>query len=448
MKPALPFQDSAKPVAVLGLGRTGRAVSRLLDRRGYGVVALDTGESAGILHSAGELAAAGISSRVGADAITDAGAFSWAVLSPGIDPATPIVLQFLEAGIPIYSEIEVAWRCCDAPVIAITGTNGKTTTTGLIEHLLLFAGLRAVACGNIGRTFSEAILETPGADYFVVEVSSFQLEACSSFAPRVAVWTNFSANHLDRYRDVDEYFDAKARIFLWQTANDFAVHQLGTRLPEVIPSRKVTFSSVSQDSDWTLCDGWICRFGERILDQSQTRLPGVHNAENLMAALAAVEAAGVNLGAVVEGASSFDPPAHRCEPVLELEGVLFVNDSKSTNLDALEKAIRSQSRPLVLIAGGKDKGFGYAALSDLVREKVSHAVLIGQMRDRIAEDWPHTQCRKAASVDEAVVEARKLAVPGGVVLFSPGTSSFDMFRDYEERGEAFRRAVLALRPQE
>jgi UDP-N-acetylmuramoylalanine--D-glutamate ligase len=444
MKPALPASAPDKPVAVLGLGRTGRAACRLLLGQGFAVEALDSGTGPGVESAALEMRQLGVPSHTGESAAGQADRFSWAVLSPGIDPQTPLVRAFTETGATILSEIELAWRCRTAPVIAITGTNGKTTTTGLIEHLLVSAGRRAVACGNIGRTFSEAILENADAEFFVVEVSSFQLEACSSFAPKVAVWTNFSANHLDRYRDCDEYFEAKARIFLWQTDTDTAVHQFGTRLPESIKARTITFSATSNESDFTLRDGWICRDGKQILEQSATRLPGIHNAENLMAALAAVNAVGIEICPAPAGTATYEAPAHRCEPVREIDGVLFINDSKSTNLDALEKAIRSQNRPLVLIAGGKDKGFDFAPLKELALEKIRHAVLIGQMRDRIAKDWEGVPCVKAENLPSAVQRAKTLSEPGGVVLFSPGTSSFDMFRDYEERGEKFREAVQSV----
>jgi UDP-N-acetylmuramoylalanine--D-glutamate ligase len=444
MKPSLPTATSDKPVAVLGLGRTGRAACRLLREHGFGVEVLDSGSGDDVDKALAELVTMGIPAHTGQNAIGRGKKYSWVVLSPGIDPRSPIVEQFSAMDVPLLSEIEVAWRCCDATVIAITGTNGKTTTTGLIEHLLIKTGHRAIACGNIGLTFSEAVLDHSNADFFVVEVSSFQLEACSSFRPKASVWMNFSPNHLDRYRDVDEYFTAKARIFLWQTKDDFAVHQLGSRLPADIKAHQTTFSATLTGGDFSLQGGWICKGDERILDQSRTCLPGIHNAENLMAALAATNAVGIDIMTAAKAADGYEAPAHRCEPVGEIDGILFVNDSKSTNLDALEKAICSQSRPLVLIAGGKDKGFNYAPLAELAAQRVRHAVLIGQMRNRIAEDWAGTHCVKSDSLAEAVEQAKKLSTKGGVVLFSPGTSSFDMFRDYEARGDAFRHAVLSL----
>lgn len=443
MRKPWPQLNAAEVVTVFGLGRSGRAAARLLRRRGCAVQVVDSQAGPAQEETAAELEKEGIGCHLGEAAAPAALAGAWAVLSPGIDPAVPLVRDFVATGRPVLSEIELAWRASSGRVVAITGTNGKTTTTELTKHLLNGLGVQAVACGNIGRTFSEAVLEDAGTEVFVVEVSSFQLEACSLFAPEVAVWTNFSANHLDRYRDEDEYFAAKARIFAAQDSTQWAVVQLGGRLPE-LHARTITFSAEVGEADFTLRDGWICRGEERWIEQSTTRLPGPHNAENLMAAGGVLTALGYPLAAAVQSASTYTPPAHRCEPVAEIDGVLFVNDSKSTNLDALARAVLGQTRPLVLIAGGKDKGFDYAPLAGLVREKVRHAVLLGQMRERIARDWPGVPHTLAESLPEAVRLARDVAPPGGVVLLSPGTSSFDMFRSYEERGEVFKEAVRAL----
>jgi UDP-N-acetylmuramoylalanine--D-glutamate ligase len=440
MRKPWPNLDSRESVTVFGMGRSGRSAARLLRARGCAVRVVDSQDTPSLRTLAEELESEGIATKLGAEAGAAALDGAWAVLSPGIDPAVDLVRDFSSTGRPILSEIELAWRASSGNVVAITGTNGKTTTTELTQHLLAGLGVTAVACGNIGLTFSEALLAQPQTEVFVVEVSSFQLEACSLFAPEVAVWTNFSANHLDRYRDEEEYFLAKARIFAAQTATNWAVVQAGSRWPE-IAARKLTFSAQGEAADFTLRDGWICRGEERWVEQAGTQLPGPHNAENLMAAGGVLTALGYSLPAAAAHVADYTPPAHRCEPVAEINGVLFVNDSKSTNLDALARAVQGQNRPLVLIAGGKDKGFDYAPLADLAREKVRHAVLIGQMRERIARDWSGVPCTLADSLPHAVELARQVVPPGGVVLLSPGTSSFDMFRSYEERGEVFKEAV-------
>jgi len=442
MKPNWNISENSR-VAVLGLGRSGRAACQLLARHGAKVTALDSGTGSVLEEAVAGLRQSGVDCRIGGEATCGASEFDLAVLSPGIDPAVPMVDDFRQAGVEIISEVELAWRACDSTVVAVTGTNGKTTTTSLTAHLLANLGHSAVACGNIGAPFSEVLLEKPDTEIFLIEVSSFQLEACSSFRPKVAVWTNFSPNHLDRYVSVDEYFEAKARIFSHQEKDDFAVVQLGARLPD-IPSQPIRFSATVATGDFSLRGTEIVFHGQTILDQSTTHLGGPHNAENLMAAFGVLHALGIDPAKAAAAARTFLPPEHRCEVVVERNGILFLNDSKSTTLDSLEKALNAQTRPVILIAGGKDKGFSFAPLAGLVREKVTHAVLIGEMRSRIASDWTGVRCPEAESLEEAVSKAADLAPPGAVVLFSPGTSSFDMFRNYEERGTAFKNIVLSL----
>jgi UDP-N-acetylmuramoylalanine--D-glutamate ligase len=367
--------------------------------------------------------------------------FDFAVLSPGIDPVVPLARRPVEAGIPLLGEIELAFRSCRCPVIAITGTNGKTTTTGLTAALLAGAGFRTEACGNIGLPFSAVAARSADLDAVVVEISSFQLETVETFRPRVAVWTNFSANHLDRYPDTAAYRAAKLRIFDRQTAEDFAVVNARLELPE-LRARRVTFTATpAVEADFTFQDGAIWHRGRALLELSATRLRGPHNAENLMAAFGAGMCLGADLADMARAASDYAPPPHRCEFVSGAGGVTWINDSKSTNLDALAQALRGQNGGVVLIAGGKNKGFDFAPVADLVAERVHDAVLIGEMSDSIARDWPAVPCRKADSLEAAVAAAAACARPGDTVLFSPGTSSFDMFRSYEERGELFKKFV-------
>ena len=437
-RPSLPTS-----AAVLGLGRTGRAAARFLRARGLDVVVLDEAESPTLAVHAAALASEGIRCHLGVHEWPSPEIPPLGILSPGIEDSSPLAQAFLTGGGELISEIELAWRHAPGTVIAITGTNGKTTTTGLIAHLLQALGLSAAACGNIGRPFCEVLLEEPSTEFYALEISSFQLETCRSLRPRVAVWTNFSPNHLDRYPGVDEYFAAKARIFLWQTEDDWAVVQAGSPLPE-IRARRIQFSSGDSMLDFSLHNGWIHFRGAPLLEQNSTHLPGPHNAENIMAALGTIAALGLDLSAAASAVPSFLPPAHRCEPIREHQGVLWINDSKSTNLDSLEKAVLSQSRPLILIAGGKDKGFSFSPMAQTVRSHIRETVLIGQLRDSIARDWAPLPCHPEDSLAAAVSRAASLARPGDTVLFSPGTSSFDMFRDYEDRGEQFRKLVLAL----
>jgi UDP-N-acetylmuramoylalanine--D-glutamate ligase len=432
---------TGKHAAVLGLGRSGEAAARLLLGSGAAVTVLDSGDPAARRTAAEQLSSRGARVVLGNDALRCAQEFDFAVLSPGIDPVVPLARRPVEAGIPLLGEIELAFRSCRCPVVAVTGTNGKTTTTG--------AGLRTEACGNIGLPFSEVASRSSSLDAVVVEISSFQLETTDTFRPRVAVWTNFSANHLDRYPDTATYRAAKLRIFDRQTAEDFAVVNARTDLP-ALRARRVTFTAARADeADFTLGAGdMILHRGTPVIALSETRLRGPHNAENLMAALGAGLCLGLDLSAMLPAARTYAPPPHRCEFVRELDGVTWINDSKSTNLDALSQALRGQTGGIVLVAGGKNKGFDFAPVADLVRERVHDAVLLGEMRASIARDWADaTACHPVDSLEAAVARARGLARPGDTVLFSPGTSSFDMFRSYEERGDLFKQLTTQLQPR-
>ncbi len=434
-------------VAVLGLGRSGEAAAALLLDHGAEVTVLDSGDPAPRRDAAVKLSSRGARVVLGNDALRCAQEFDFAVLSPGIDPVVPLARRPVEAGVPLLGEIELAYRNCRCPVIAITGTNGKTTTTGLAAALLGAAGLRAEACGNIGLPFSEVAARSTQLDAAVVEISSFQLETIDTFRPKVAVWTNFSANHLDRYPDVAAYRAAKLRIFDRQTADDFAVANARWELP-ALRARRITFSAArSAEADFTLQGSIILHRGEQLMDMSETRLRGPHNAENLMAAFGAALCLGADPATMVAAARAYTPPPHRCEFVRELDGVAWNNDSKSTNLDALAQALQGQSGGVILIAGGKNKGFDFAPVASLVGARARAAVLIGEMRETIAAQWP-VPCHPVDSLAAAVETARGLARRGDTVLFSPGTSSLDMFRSYEERGDLFKNLTHQLKPEE
>jgi UDP-N-acetylmuramoylalanine--D-glutamate ligase len=277
-----------------------------------------------------------------------------------------------------------------------------------------------------------------------VEVSSFQLETIKTFHPSIALWLNFAPDHLDRYRSVGEYRAAKLRLFENQTADDVAIINANEELPE-LRARKISFSAYSNRGDFRLSEGAILFQNQPVLRMNQTKLRGAHNIENLMATLAAGHARGVSFEQMVPPLSAYEPQPHRCEFVRQINGVDYINDSKATNLDALEKALQAQSKPVVLLAGGKDKGFTYESLRALVKEKVRATVLIGEMAKQIARDWDGAaKSELATSLADAVERARAIAQAGEVVLFSPGTSSFDMFKSYADRGDQFRALVQAL----
>ena len=437
---------SGKNAVVLGLGHSGEAAARLLHEEGARVTVCESNDNPALREKAAGLEAAGISVLLGSAADTDATRYDIGVLSPGIDPAVPLVQNVLRKHVPLIGELELAFEECLCPVVAITGSNGKTTTTELTTAMLTGAGVRTMASGNIGLPFATAVRQSNALDVMVLEVSSFQLETTKTFRPHVAVWLNLSQNHLDRYRAMEEYRTAKLRIFTQQTAEDFAVINARESLP-ALAARTITFSAHTDAADFTLRGGVISYQGQPVLDQSTIRLQGIHTAENLMAAFGTGLALGVDLDRMAAAVADYTAPAHRCEFVRDFENIHWINDSKATNLDSVEKALLSQQRPVILIAGGKDKGFEFDSVAPLVRERVRAAVLIGEMKDRIARSWPDTDCRITDSLEEAVPIARDLAAPGDVVLFSPGTSSYDMFRNYGERGNRFKDLVNTLTPK-
>jgi len=436
-----------KKGVVLGLGRSGLAAARLLKRSGAEVTVCDSGESSALMERAELLRREGVVVILGVEATLDPALYDVAILSPGIEETVPLVTNVLRKSIPLIGELELAFTLCPFEVVAITGTNGKTTTTELTTLMLRGAGLRAASCGNIGTPMSELLDGLSIWDVLVAEVSSFQLETIRTFRPKVALWLNLSPNHLDRYPSMEEYRMAKLRIFQNQREEDWAVIPQHTQDfdPAALKARHLTFSLQGTDADLTLHDGHLIRYrGEEVMNLSKSRLRGPHNAANVMAALATGIALGADAARMANAILEYTPPAHRCEFIAERDGVSWINDSKATTLDAMEQAIRSVHGALILIAGGKDKGFGFSSIAPLVRERVGLAILIGEMRHRIARDWYPVHCLEAASLQEAVETARIEAKPGTTVLLSPGTSSFDMFRDYVERGETFRRLVLKL----
>ena len=431
--------------AVLGAGLSGTAAALLLKAEGAQVTVLDNAEEKNLLKSTiDNLRAQGIRVICGPDADRDSSTYEMVVLSPGIDPASPLARKFSSRKTDVIGELELGWRFCSLPVIAVTGTNGKTTTTELLAQMLNACGQRTIACGNIGKPLSEVALGKNQFDVLTVEVSSFQLETIKTFRPSIALWLNFAPDHLDRYRTVAEYRAAKLRIFENQTAEDVAIVNAAESLPKIQPCQ-ITFSAYADRVDFRLAEGSIVYQNKPVLRLAETKLRGLHNIENLMATLAAGMARGLSFEEMVPPLSAYEPRPHRCEFVRQIGGVDYVNDSKATNLDAVEKALLAQSKPVILIAGGKDKGFTFDPLRPLVKEKVRSTILIGEMAESIANAWSGAvKSEIASSLADAVERAHAIAGPGEVVLFSPGTSSFDMFKSYADRGDQFRVLVQAL----
>ncbi|MGI8605354.1 MAG: UDP-N-acetylmuramoyl-L-alanine--D-glutamate ligase [Verrucomicrobiales bacterium] len=432
-------------IAILGLGSSGRGAARLARKFGAEVAVFDSGGENQLDPAARELRNEGIRVVLGVEAAPAGERFDLCVLSPGIDPAWEMPRSFAAAGAQIIGEIEFGFQNTDKPVVAITGTNGKSTTTELTSRLLNAGEFLTLPSGNHGRAFADVLWAEEPLDVHTLEVSSFQLETICEFRPRVAVWLNFAPDHLDRHRDLESYFAAKARVFENQRSNDWAIVKLGDRRPANIRAQMVTFSAFSQEADFRLERNEVFFRDERILDFSMTRLRGKHNVENVMAAFGVGRAFDIPWTVLAEAAKDYRPPRHRCELVAVVDGREFINDSKATNLHALESCLRALEAPVVLIAGGKDKGLDFSPLREAVQRMTTHVFAIGQLRDHLAEVWADvTAVEKCPTLEAAVQRGYEASRPGQVVLLSPGTSSFDMFTGYDHRGDVFTQAAQRL----
>ncbi|MDY0268252.1 UDP-N-acetylmuramoyl-L-alanine--D-glutamate ligase [Trichloromonas sp.] len=440
-----------KKVIVVGAGRTGLALCAYFARRGARTTLSDR-------RQANEID--GLDALVGLPVAYDLGGHSeelflaadLVVVSPGVPLTVSAVTAAQRAGVPVLGEIEIAFDEFAAPLAAITGTNGKSTTTTVMGEIFKAWGKRTFVGGNLGTPLIEA-LEEGNWDWGVVELSSFQLEAIVDFCPRYALLLNLTEDHLDRYPDMASYVAAKMRIFENMGGDDLAIlnaeDPLVVEAARAIPPRKLWFSSARVLDEGMGFDGthivWRRAGVETRFPVSELRLKGLHNVENVMAALLPPLLEGCSAAVAWEAARAFAGLPHRMVEVRVLNGVPWYNDSKGTNVGSVLKSLAGLSAPVTLIAGGKDKGGDYGVLADPVREKVAHLILIGQASDRIDRELGAlTHTLRAASLEEAVGRARELTPAGGAVLFSPGCSSFDMFKNYEERGERFARAVLDL----
>src|SRR5438445_5750572 len=449
-----------KRVLVIGLGVSGRAAVDLLHRRGASVLAIDSADTPQLRRDAEGLRGAGVAVRLGVKAQpTDA--LDLAVISPGVPVQSALVQGLVRGNLPLIGELELGYQQSLCLNISITGTNGKTTTTELVERILTHTHRKTVAAGNIGLPLCAVAERTRELDFLTLEVSSFQLETIQFFRPAVAVLLNITPDHLDRYPNMAEYIHAKARLFTNQQVFDWAVVQSEAlaqmrSLQLDIPSKVITFSANNRRTDLYLDRGLLVGrlpdWTGPLLDLAKCKLRGPHNAENLMAALAVGHVLRIPLEEMAEALMIYEPAPHRCEPVAEINGVRFVNDSKATNLDAVQKALlsvpvsKAGEANVLLIAGGRDKGFEFHDIGPLLSQRVKQAFLLGETREKIRAAWSlFTPCTVVASLLEAVQQSAANAVPGDIVLLSPACSSFDMFQNYRHRGEVFRQAVEHLK---
>lgn len=434
------FNITGKHVAVFGAGRSGFAAAKL---------ALHHGARVSIWDQAGENVFGDLPDGIEIHphlSISDADEFAadFMVLSPGIDTYSPLVKAF-SAKAHLIGETDFASRFYHGGIIGITGTNGKTTTTELVSRILGEAGMGGQACGNYGIPLSEVVMGQSVPKAVALELSSFQLETIETLHPHVSVWLNFAPDHMDRYPTVEAYKRAKLRIFEHQDQQDIAVVRYGEDIGSINPER-ITFSTECQDADFHSNGKTILYRGVPFIDlETETALRGLHNAENAMAAIAACMAFGIDQSSIVSGLRGYTPPPHRCEWVRTLDGVEYLNDSKATNLHALQCALRSLDRPVVLIAGGKDKGLDYSEVLPYLKQRALSAVTFGEIARPLADLFETVvPTTTVATLEEAVHHARSVAPRGSTVLLSPGTSSFDQFKGYEHRGNVFRDIVHHL----
>jgi len=443
---------------VLGAGRSGIAAAKLLKNAGASVFLSESSPKDKLLYfNEKDFATQGIPYEIGGNTekIFDADYF---VTSPGIPPNSEIFLKAFDRGIRIISEIEAAYRFCDAPIIAITGTNGKTTTTELTGAMFRDAGFDAHVCGNVGLAFSEIIPKLGVNSVVVLEVSSFQLEFISDFRPDVAVILNITQDHIDWHGSFEKYADAKFRINMNQSGDDLMIinHDDGELSDNLDKLRGIKGAFASKNfnnpeiTNKAYADGgsifYDCGTAEKITDTKDIFLRGTHNVMNAMAAVIAAKKFGISNDSISNTLSTFRGVEHRIEPVREIKGVKFYNDSKATNYDSLYVALESFEGNIILIMGGKKGENNFEKVDALIKKRVKLICVIGQSKEVINERYSDfVKVLKFDTLDDAVINAGKNAKKGDVVLFSPGYKSFDMFDNYEHRGNAFKEIVNNLK---
>jgi UDP-N-acetylmuramoylalanine--D-glutamate ligase len=444
----------AKKVTVIGMGNSGVNAAILLDDIGADVGITDSGDNPDIRRAAAAFEHRAVRIEIGRHTKDFLSGSELVVVSPGVEASSAAVKWAEELGIPVIGEMELGCRFCKGEIIAVTGTNGKSTVTTLIGEMLKDAGLDTVVCGNIGNSLCGEIRRITAQTHVVLETSSFQLERIDKFRPRIAVMLNITDDHLDRYKTFQEYYDAKLRVFSNQTADDILV--LNADAPNLKPIEKMARSKILYYSRSKRANGAyvekgdiICFAGDgarkTICAAGEMRLKGSHNLENTLASSLVAVLHGADASSIRHTIAGFKGLPHRIETVAVIDGVEYVDDSKGTTVDSTYRALESFDNALILIAGGRDKMSDYTAIKGPIKAKVQHLILIGEAKERIYKALKGaTDIREVETLEEAVRTARGLARKGTTVLLSPMCSSFDMFRDYKERGEVFRNAVMSL----
>jgi len=441
-------------VLIVGCATTGLAAIRFLTGHGCRVTVSESRQFAACEGALRDLDTTNVQWEFGGHQEKTFVDKDWILVSPGVPMDIPPLQKARAKGIPIVSDIELAFRLTATPMIAITGTNGKTTTTTLAGEILQADGKRAFVGGNIGTPILDSIDGEGEYEYLVAEVSSFQLEGVSAFAPHIAIILNLTPDHLDRYPGIEEYQEAKAQILRQQTTGDYAILNAGD--PWVAGLAKGCAAQVYLfDTGRPVARGAMPRDGRLIIRDQRTELDlgpiegmgltGGHNLENMMAASLAAYLAGVSVESIRRVLRDFKGLPHRLEMVRDIKGIRFINDSKGTNVGSVQKAIEAIPAPILLIAGGQAKGCDFSSIAPLIKEKVRAAFLIGEAQEAIARNWGgSTRIFASADLRSAVEHAYNMAQPGDTILLSPGCASFDMFKDYKDRGNQFKTIVMGL----
>ncbi|MCB0580906.1 MAG: UDP-N-acetylmuramoyl-L-alanine--D-glutamate ligase [Phaeodactylibacter sp.] len=428
-------------LSILGAGESGVGTALLARKHGHNVFVSDRGAIKEAYKR--ELESNGIPYEEQQHSWDRISRADEVMKSPGIPDRAPIVQQLVGKGIPVISEIEFAGRYTTAKLIGITGSNGKTTTTRLAHHLLVTAGIEAGMAGNVGKSFARSLSEERLYPYYVLELSSFQLDGIHAFRPDIAMLLNITPDHLDRYEyEMQLYIRSKFRIAMNQRPEDVFLYNAddgnigGYMKTHPLRPRLAPIGS-------GMIDGQVLHIGDSAFDLRESRLRGRHNCMNALFALSAARLWGAADEALQQGLNTFVPVAHRMELVAEIDGVEYINDSKATNVDAVFYALEAMARPVVWIAGGQDKGNDYGPLLGLVKDKVRALICLGADNRKLADAFAGKAetITEARSAEEAVTEAARLARPGDAVLLSPACASFDLFKNYEDRGEQFKEAV-------
>jgi UDP-N-acetylmuramoylalanine--D-glutamate ligase len=447
------FDLQGKRVLVVGLARTGVVVSLFSAGYGASVTATDEKPESELAESAARVRAAGVELALGAH---DPAIFleqDLIVVSPGVPAKLPALEAARARGIPVWSEIELAWRFLRGRIVAITGSNGKTTTTALVAHILKASRIHTLVGGNIGVPLLALVESSTDSSVVVAEISSFQLETIAEFRPDIGVLLNLTPDHLDRHASFGEYAAAKMRMFENQRKNDAAVLNADDlEVARRMPSRPQAYWFSRQKRVATgafLREDQIVFRAEGsetpLLGRHEIPLRGEHNVENVLAASTAAYLAGADPAGIASGVKTFRAVEHRLEFVAEIGGVSFYNDSKATNVDASLKAIEAFPGPLIVILGGKDKGAPYAPLREPLRQRARLAILIGAVAQKIGSELREAvPLANAGTLDRAVEIAMGSAQPGDTVLLAPACSSFDQFENYEQRGRVFKELVARL----